>query len=62
MPEGENTYQANAMDLHALVGELGSHGNEVSRNLNWVLEGHGWILIIRAQVSILNAHLPHHRA
>lgn len=43
---GGGTYQSDAVDFHARLRELRSHGDEVSGNIHWVLEGHAWIIAI----------------
>ena len=50
------------MNLHALLGELGSHGDKISCDLNRVLECHAWIIMARTQTPILYAQLPDHRS
>jgi len=39
------TYQSNPVDLHALMRELRSHGYQVSRNINRILERHTHIVV-----------------
>lgn len=52
------TYQCYAVDIHRMWREACSHSNKVSRDLNWILEGHAWVIVAAADTSIRDAQLP----
>jgi hypothetical protein len=37
--------KSDTMYFHTLLRELGSHGYEISSNLDWILEGHAGIIV-----------------
>ena len=48
------------MDFHTLVRELGCHGEQISRDVNGIIECQCRVVTSIAEITVLHAHLPHH--